>query len=167
MPAPYSDDLRSKAIAAVKRGERKTDVSRWFNISRNTLDLWLKREAKEGHCHPIDCHRQSSKQKIKDWQRFGAFIQQHGGKTQAQLAKLWGDNVTQQNISDALQKLGVSRKKRHPGIKSASKQKRQAKEQQLKTKSALQIIYVDEAGIDNREDYAYGYCDIGQRFYGS
>ena len=108
MPAPYSDDLRSKAIAAVKRGERKTDVSCLFNISRNTLDLWLKREAKEGHCHPIACHRPSSKQKIKDWQRFGAFIQQHGGKTQAQIAKLWGDNVTQQNISDALQKLGVS-----------------------------------------------------------
>lgn len=49
MPAPYSDDLRQKAIAAVKRGERKTDVSRLFNISHNTLDLWLKREAKEGY----------------------------------------------------------------------------------------------------------------------
>lgn len=28
-----------------------------------------------------------------------------------------------------------------------------------------QIVYVDEAGIDNREDYPYGYCEIGQRFY--
>ena len=36
MPAPYSDDLRQKAIKAVKRGERKTDVSRMLNISRNT-----------------------------------------------------------------------------------------------------------------------------------
>ena len=26
-------------------------------------------------------------------------------------------------------------------------------------------MYVDEAGIDNREDYAYGYCEIGQRFH--
>ena len=24
-------------------------------------------------------------------------------------------------------------------------------------------MYVDEAGIDNREDYPYGYCKIGQR----
>ena len=45
---PYSDDLRTKAIAAVKRGERKTDVSRMLNISRNTLDLWVKREEIEG-----------------------------------------------------------------------------------------------------------------------
>ena len=111
MPAPYSDDLRQKAIAAVKRGERKTDVSRFLNISRNTLDLWLKREAEEGHCRAIPPSRRSSRQKIKDWERFRAFIRQHGGKTQAQLAKLWGDQVTQQNISDALQKLGMSRKK--------------------------------------------------------
>ncbi len=26
-------------------------------------------------------------------------------------------------------------------------------------------MYVDEAGIDNREQYPYGYCEIGQRFY--
>lgn len=24
---------------------------------------------------------------------------------------------------------------------------------------------MDEAGIDNREDYSYGYCEIGQRFH--
>jgi len=36
MPAPYSYDLRSKAIEAVKRGERKITVCKLFNISRNT-----------------------------------------------------------------------------------------------------------------------------------
>lgn len=33
------------------------------------------------------------------------------------------------------------------------------------SKSAHQIVYVDEAGIDNRDDYADGYCEMGQRFY--
>ena len=27
------------------------------------------------------------------------------------------------------------------------------------------MVYVDEAGIDNREEYPYGYCEIGQRFH--
>lgn len=54
MPSPYSEDLRQKAIAAVKRGERKKDVSEMFNISRK-------------------------------------FVRQHGGKTQAQMAKRWGE----------------------------------------------------------------------------
>jgi transposase len=35
----------------------------------------------------------------------------------------------------------------------------------LKTKLPTQIVYVDEAGIDNREEYPYGYCAVGQRFY--
>ena len=35
----------------------------------------------------------------------------------------------------------------------------------MQTKSAAQIVYIDEAGIDNRDDYPYGYCEIGQRFY--
>lgn len=111
MPAPYSEDLRSKALAAVKRGERKTDVSKMFNISRNTLDLWLKREQETGSCRAMRNFQQGCRHKITDWERFEVFIEQHGGKTQGQLAKLWGGGVTQQNISAAIKKLGISRKK--------------------------------------------------------
>jgi hypothetical protein len=39
MSTPYSYDLRTKAIAAVERGERKNEVCRMLKISRNTLDL--------------------------------------------------------------------------------------------------------------------------------
>lgn len=125
MPAPYSDDLRQKAIEAVKRGERKKDVSEIFNVSRNTLDLWLKREEQTGDCRAITNYQQGCRHKITDWQRFCEFVQQHGDKTQGQLASLWGDNVSQQNISDALRKIGVSRKKRltatESGMNSSAK----------------------------------------------
>jgi transposase len=112
MPAPYSEDLRQKAIAALERGERKSNVSRMLNISRNTLDLWLKRKEQTGNCQAITHYQQGNRHKITDWQRFREFVKRHGGKTQAQMASLWGDNVSQQNISDAMQKIGVSRKKR-------------------------------------------------------
>ena len=109
---------RSARIAAVKRGERKKDVSQMFNISRNTLDLWLKREEQTGDCRPITQHQQGCGHKITDWQRFGEFVREHGGKTQGEMAKLWGDKVTQQNISDALTKMGLSRKKRRMDIEN-------------------------------------------------
>ena len=89
MPAPYSEDLRQKVIAAVDRGERKTDVSRMFNISRNTLNLWLARQAETGNYRarvPIAKPRT----KIRDWERFREFVKQYGGKTQIEIAKLWG-----------------------------------------------------------------------------
>lgn len=119
MPAPYSYDLRKKALDAVKRGERKTDVSQMFHISRNTLDLWLKREAQTGDCQAITQYQKGCRHKIRDWQRLREFAQTDGDKTQGQMAKLWGDNVTQQNISDALDKIGFSRKKRLTGIENA------------------------------------------------
>ncbi len=118
MPAPYSYDLRQKAIDAVKRGERKTDVSQMFQISRNTLDLWLNREEETGNCQAITHYQQGCRHKITDWQRFREFAQTHGDKTQAQMAKLWGDNVTQQNISDALRQIGLSRKKKRTDIEN-------------------------------------------------
>jgi len=112
MPAPYSYDLRSKAIAAVERGERKSAVCRMLKISRNTLDLWLKREAQTGDYQAITSFQKGSGHKITHWERFEEFVKAHGGKTQSEMARLWGDNVTQQNISNALKKLGLSRKKR-------------------------------------------------------
>ena len=112
MPAPYSYDLRQKAIEAVKRGERKSEVCRMLEISRNTLDLWLKREEQTGDYQAITHFQKGCRHKISDWKRFQEFAQKHGGKTQSEMASLWGDKVTQQNISDALGKLGLSRKKR-------------------------------------------------------
>ena len=121
MPSPYSDDLRQKAIASVEQGERKKTVSQLFNISRNTLEQWLKRQEQTGNCQAITGYQQGSRQKITDWDRLRELVQQHGGKTQAQMASLWGDDVTQQDISRALKKLGWSRKKRPTATGSAMK----------------------------------------------
>lgn len=121
MPAPYSYDLRIKAIEAVKRGERKIDVCRMLGISRNSLDLWLKREKEMGNCRAVVKFQQGCGHKIRDWKRFREFVQQHGDLRQGQMAQLWGDKVTQQNISDALRKIGISRKKKHTDIKKETK----------------------------------------------
>ena len=90
MPAPYSYDLRKKAVEAVKRGDRKKDVSKIFNISRNTLDLWLKREEQTGDCQANTNYQQGGRHKITNWECCSEFVQQHGDKTQAQLARVVG-----------------------------------------------------------------------------
>jgi hypothetical protein len=35
----------------------------------------------------------------------------------------------------------------------------------LTTKPITQLVYVDEAGIDNRDEHPYGYSKRGQRCY--
>src|SRR6476646_12183629 len=64
MPAPYSYDLRQKAIEAFQGGERKSDVCRMFNLSRNTLDLWLKRQAETGDYQAVTYFQQGCRHKI-------------------------------------------------------------------------------------------------------
>ena len=83
-----------------------------LKISRNTLNLWLQRKEETGDYQAITSFQKGSGHKITDWKSFEAFANQHGGKTQSEMASLWGNNVTQQNISNALKKLGLSRKKR-------------------------------------------------------
>lgn len=123
MPAPYSYDLRQKAIEAVKRGEKKIEVSRFFKISRNTLDLWLKREKETGDYEASQPYGRGTKPKIQDLEKFREFMAEHSEKTQKQMAELWGNNITQQNISYACQKLEITRKKKLMVIKKEMKRK--------------------------------------------
>ncbi len=92
MPAPYSYDLRQKAIEAVNRGERKTDVCRLLQISRNSLDLWLKREKETGDYQAIANSNKGRKTKITDEDKFRKFVRENSDKTQKQMAELWGEN---------------------------------------------------------------------------
>jgi hypothetical protein len=39
MASPDSDDFREKAVAAVERGEKKSQLGKLLSISCNTLDL--------------------------------------------------------------------------------------------------------------------------------
>src|ERR687886_2007368 len=123
MPAPYSYDLRSKAVAAVKRGKKKIEASRFFKISRNTLDLWLKQEKETGDYKPKKPVAKGTRPKIEDLEQFGLFVAKNSGKTQKEMAQLWGNNISQQNISYACKKIGITRKKTY-GYQERSAEKR-------------------------------------------
>jgi transposase len=50
MPTPYSYDLRAKVLQAIDEGMTKTQASQVFRLSRNTINLWLKRREETGDC---------------------------------------------------------------------------------------------------------------------
>ncbi|MDJ0555198.1 MAG: IS630 transposase-related protein [Microcoleaceae cyanobacterium MO_207.B10] len=110
MPAPYSYDLRRKTVEAINRGHKKVNVSRLFKISRNTLDIWLKREKETGDFQTLT-NKQGRHSKIEYEEKFKSFVKENQDKTQTKMAELSGNNITQQNISYTCQKLGITRKK--------------------------------------------------------
>jgi transposase-like protein len=49
MAKAYSYDLRQKVIKAIQLdGMKKTEAAQVFQLSRNTIDLWLKRQRETG-----------------------------------------------------------------------------------------------------------------------
>jgi transposase len=118
MASPYSDDLRQKAIDAVDRGERKSHVCKMLNISRNTLDLWLKRREETGSFSAIVTYHRGPQPKITDLEAFRAFAQTHGHLTQQQMAQQWSAPVSNRTIGKALKRIGFTRKKRPTAIGS-------------------------------------------------
>ena len=93
-------------------GLKKQFASELFNISRNTIDLWLKRKAETGDVQALPNRPPGNNHKIKDWARFRAFALTHGDKTQVEMAQLWQGDISAGTISRALKKIGFTRKKR-------------------------------------------------------
>jgi len=113
MPKPYSYDLRQKVIQGIKLdGLKISEASLLFNISRNTINLWLSRQAKTGDFEALPNQPKGNGHKITDWEKFRQFAKTYGDKTQVEMASLWDEQISARTISRALKKIGFTRKKR-------------------------------------------------------
>ncbi|HEY9626916.1 MAG TPA: IS630 family transposase [Coleofasciculaceae cyanobacterium] len=164
MAQPYSDDFRQKVMEAIElNGFKKSEASQMFNISRNTINLWFQRQAETGDVKPKPRQISQQKSKISDWDKFREFVKEHGDKTQSEMAVLWEGEISQRTISRALAKIGHSRKKTY-GYRQRDEAKRSDFLAQLGDPQAPHLIYVDESGMDERDNYGYGYSPVGERF---
>ena len=111
MPASYSYDLRTKVINAIDGGMRKTQASRIFQISRNTIETWWKKRKETGDYQPKVGYKQGYNPKKADLEEFRRFVQINGSKTQAEMAEAWPEEISERTIGKALKKIGYTRKK--------------------------------------------------------
>lgn len=112
MPAPYSQDLRKKAIEAVESGGSFLSVSQSFGINRNTLADWYKRYQRTGDYRAKQGYQKGHSHRITDWEKFRTFVQEHGAKTQAEMAQAWPGEMSEDAIRRGLKRIGFTRKKR-------------------------------------------------------
>jgi transposase len=112
MPTPYSYDLRAKVLQAIDEGMSKTQVSRVFKLSRNTINLWLKRREETGDYQAKVGYQKGYRPKIADLDKFKQFAHQQGRKTQTEMAQAWSEKISARTIGKALKKIGFTRKKK-------------------------------------------------------
>ena len=164
MPSPYSYDLRQKVIKAIDGGMSKTQVSSIFKISRNTINTWLHRRRETGDIKAKTGYQKGYNPKIPDLEQFRKFAQINGSKTQKEMADEWPDKVRDRTISKALKKLVIQEKKTY-GYRERDEDKKKKFLAKIRDKRPEQLVYIDESGMDNREDYGYGWNELGKRYY--
>ncbi len=112
MPAPYSYDLRQKIIGAVERGMSIAEAARVFDVSRNTIYQWRKRQSATGNVKAGSGYQQGWGHKIKDLESFRQFVLAKVEKTQAEMVQGWPGDISPSTFSRALKKIGFTRKKK-------------------------------------------------------
>jgi len=113
MSNTYDYDLRRKVIDAIElESMPRSEASRVFNVSRNTIHSWFKLKAETGDLHPKTLQPQGPVHRIKDWDKFRTFVESNPDKTQKELAQLWEGNISARTVSRALKHIGFTRKKR-------------------------------------------------------
>jgi len=103
-------------VEALDEGESIADVAKRFKIGKTALYEWRKRRKETGDFQSRKPGSVGYNHKITDWDAFAEFAEEHGGKTQSEMAKLWG-NISRQTIHRALKNIGFTRKKRPTDIK--------------------------------------------------
>jgi len=99
MAKPYSYDFRQKVMQAIElNGLKKSEASELFNISRNTINLWFQRKVETGDVQAKARPKVSKRQLIMDWEKFRAFVKEHGDKTQVEMAQLWQGDISERTI---------------------------------------------------------------------
>lgn len=72
----YSIETRKLAIQMYKKTDYKVAVCKEFNISRVTLDAWIKLEEETGELYPKTGKKRGAPSHIKNWNEFQVFVKE-------------------------------------------------------------------------------------------
>ena len=121
MGKPYSLDLRTRVIAAVRGGMKRKHASQLYKINRRTLYNWFVLEEEQGHVKPKSDYQRGHSHSITDLEAFRQYVEGHAAQTQEEMAMYFGNGSS--SVGRALKKIGFSRKKRVAPILNEMKKK--------------------------------------------
>lgn len=110
MPAPYSQDLRDRVLAAFDRGETGATIAEMFQVSESWANRCRQVRREKGRTTPLPTGgRRHSK---IDKEKLAALVREKPDSTLKELRDELGVRCVESAICMALKKLGLSYKKR-------------------------------------------------------
>ncbi|MBF7685005.1 transposase [Acinetobacter sp. B10A] len=112
--AKYSLETKRKAIDKYKKTDYKVAVCKEFNISRVTLDAWIKLEEQTGSLQSQSHKKRGAPSHIKDFDAFKTFINKQKFQNISDLVPLFekkfGYKVSYAVLVKAIHQLGLRRR---------------------------------------------------------
>ena len=114
----YSTDLRNKALNYYEQCKNISQTAATFNLSRNTLYLWIRLKKQTGSLK----HQVTGLNAVKlDRQKLAQYVGQHPDAYLHEIAKHF--DCTAAAVCYALKQMGMTRKKRPPLTKNKTRPK--------------------------------------------
>ena len=114
----YSADLRNKALNYYEQCKNISQTAATFNLSRNTLYLWIRLKKQTGSLK----HQVTGLNAVKlDRQKLAQYVGQHPDAYLHEIAKHF--DCTAATVYYALKQMGMTRKKRPPLTKNKTRPK--------------------------------------------
>ena len=114
----YSADLRNKALNYYEQCKNISQTAATFNLSRNTLYLWIRLKKQTGSLK----HQVTGLNAVKlDRQKLAQYVGQHQDAYLHEIAKHF--DCTAAAVCYALKQMGMTRKKRPPLTKNKTRPK--------------------------------------------
>lgn len=169
----YSDDLRSRIIAAIERGEESwRQIARRFVVSLSCVILLVQRYRKTGSIQPRP-HGGGKKPSLgpKQLEDLCDLVRKRPDATLEELRQSLGASCSLMTIARALKKLGITRKKKvlHAAERDTpkSKRKRATFRREMKDHPPGSLVFVDEASANTAMTRLYGRAPVGERVEGA
>ena len=157
MGRPCSVDLRERVVEAYEAGEGGYEaLGQRFRVAPSALHRWVGQSRREGHCHPkVYRHGFLSVLAEDDGAVLRRLVEEQNDATLAEYAERFyahtGCEVSPSSVCRALQRLGLTRKKK---TVSASEQrrpdvaaKRAAFQQTMGALDPRRLVFLDEPGL--------------------
>ena len=114
----YSVDLRNKALTYYEQCKNISQVAATYNLSRNTLYLWIRLKEQTGSLN----HQVKGQNAAKlDRQKLAQYAEQHPDAYLHEIAQYF--ECTAAAICYAFKQMGITRKKRPPLTKNRIRSK--------------------------------------------
>ena len=111
----YSVETRKAALSMYKKTDYKVAVCKEFNISRVTLDAWIKLEEETGDLQPKPAKNRGAPSHIKDWNEFQVFVKHTKFQNISDLVPLFEERfgycVSYAVLVRAIHALGLKRRR--------------------------------------------------------